>query len=172
MTMWYTGTGDKGKTKIPSVGEVWKDEDIVDALGDIDELNSALGVVSSLYPELGEIIKKVQSDLFSIASEIAGFSLNFSENEISWLENKINEFSSVIPPLKNFVLPGGHLVSSFLQLSRAICRRSERSVVKIMRSGKAKEVHVRYLNRLSSLLFVIALWVNQKTNNPNIIWKP
>ncbi|AOL16016.1 ATP:cob(I)alamin adenosyltransferase [Sulfolobus sp. A20] len=172
MTIWYTGTGDKGKTKIPSAGEVWKDEDIVNALGDIDELNSALGVVSSLYPELGEIIKKVQSDLFSIASEIAGFDLNFNENEILWLENKINEFSSVIPPLKNFVLPGGHLASSFLQLSRAICRRSERSVVKIMKSGKAKEVHVRYLNRLSSLLFVIALWVNQKTNNPNTIWKP
>ncbi|BDB97270.1 cob(I)yrinic acid a,c-diamide adenosyltransferase [Saccharolobus caldissimus] len=169
--VWYTGYGDKGKTKVPSEGEVWKDDDIVNALGDLDELNSALGIVSSLYPSLSEIIIKIQSDIFSISSEIAGFDLNFDNNKVIWLEDQIRKFSASIPELRNFVLPGGHVAASFLHLARAISRRSERSTVKIMRKGKAKEIHVKYLNRLSSLLFVLALWVNHNSNIQNVIWK-
>lgn len=169
--VWYTGYGDKGKTKVPSEGEVWKDDDIVNALGDLDELNSALGIVSSLYPSLSEIIIKIQSDIFSISSEIAGFDLNFDDNKVIWLEDQIRKFSASIPELRNFVLPGGHVAASFLHLARAISRRSERSTVKIMRKGKAKEIHVKYLNRLSSLLFVLALWVNHNSNIQNVIWK-
>ncbi|MDT7861431.1 MAG: cob(I)yrinic acid a,c-diamide adenosyltransferase [Saccharolobus sp.] len=169
--VWYTGYGDKGKTKVPSEGEVWKDDDIVNALGDLDELNSALGIVSSLYPSLSEIIIKIQSDIFSISSEIAGFDLNFDNNKVIWLEDQIRKFSASIPELRNFVLPGGHVAASFLHLARAISRRSERSTVKIMRKGKAKEIHVKYLNRLSSLLFVLALWVNHNSNVQNVIWK-
>ncbi|MDT7876780.1 MAG: cob(I)yrinic acid a,c-diamide adenosyltransferase [Sulfolobaceae archaeon] len=169
--MWYTGTGDKGKTKVPSTGEVWKDDDIVTALGDLDELNSTLGVVASLYPELSPLIEDIQNDIFTLSSEIAGFKMNFGEEKIKKLEELISLYGSKIEPLRNFVLPGGHKASSFLHLSRAVCRRAERSTVKLLRSGKANEIHVKYLNRLSSLLFVLALYVNKKTGNLNVIWK-
>jgi len=169
--MWYTGTGDKGKTKVPSVGDTWKDSDIVKALGDLDELNSVLGVVSSLYPEISNVIKELQDDIFTISSEIAGFDMNFSEERVKRLEDLISSFEKELEPLKNFVLPGGHIASSFLHLARAVCRRAERSVVTLMRENKAKEIHITYLNRLSSVLFVLALVVNKRTNNPNVIWK-
>ena len=96
--MWYTGTGDKGKTKVPSVGEVWKDEDIVNALGDLDELNSTLGVVASLYPELSPLIEDIQNDIFTLSSEIAGFKMNFSEEKIKKLEELISLYGSKIEP--------------------------------------------------------------------------
>lgn len=169
--MWYTGTGDMGKTKVPSIGEVWKDDAIVKALGDLDELNSLLGVVSSLYPEFSEIIHDIQNDIFSISSEIAGFNMNFDEKKVKKLEESINLLGKELEPLRNFVLPGGHIASSFLHLARAVCRRAERSTVSLFKVGKAKEVHIKYLNRLSSLLFVMALVVNKRTNNPNVIWK-
>lgn len=168
---WYTGYGDSGRTKVPSEGEVWKDDDIVEALGDLDELNAALGIISSLYPEISELIKIIQNDIFTISSEIAGFNLNFSKDRIIFLEEEIRKLGNEIKPLRNFVLPGGHIASSYLHFSRAVCRRAERSLVKIYRANKAKQVHVAYLNRLSSLLFVLALWINEKTNNPNVIWK-
>ncbi|QXJ33353.1 cob(I)yrinic acid a,c-diamide adenosyltransferase [Saccharolobus shibatae] len=171
MTIWYTGTGDKGKTKLPSVGEIWKDDDIVNAIGDLDELNASLGVISSLYPQLREIIVRVQSDIFSISSEIAGFNLNFEEDKVKWIEEEINNFSKGLPELRNFILPGGHIASSFLHLARTVCRRSERSVVKLLKRNRAKDVHVKYLNRLSSLLFVLALYVNKQENVQEIIWK-
>ena len=171
--MWYTGTGDSGKTRVPSVGEVWKDEDVVNALGDLDELNSSLGVVSSLFPEIRQDIEKIQNDIFSISSEIAGFDLNFDVNKVREIEELIRKYSEPLEPLKNFVLPGGHIASSFLHLSRAICRRAERSVVRISKTHqKVKHEHVIYLNRLSSLLFVMALYINKRTSNPNVIWKP
>ena len=169
--MWYTGAGDKGKTKLPSVGETWKDSDIIKAVGDLDELNSVLGVVCSLYPELSNVIKELQEDIFTISSEIAGFNMNFSMERVKRLEELIANFSKELEPLRNFVLPGGHIASSFLHLARAVCRRAERSVVTLMKENMAKEVHVTYLNRLSSLLFVLALVVNKRTNNPNVIWK-
>ncbi|BCU69301.1 cob(I)yrinic acid a,c-diamide adenosyltransferase [Stygiolobus caldivivus] len=171
--MWYTGTGDSGKTRVPSVGEVWKDEDVVNALGDLDELNSSLGVVSSLFPEIRQDIEKIQNDIFSISSEIAGFDLHFDGNKVREIEDLIRKYSEPLEPLKNFVLPGGHIASSFLHLSRAICRRAERSVVRISKTHpKVKHEHVIYLNRLSSLLFVMALYINKRTSNPNVIWKP
>ncbi|WP_338600284.1 cob(I)yrinic acid a,c-diamide adenosyltransferase [Sulfolobus tengchongensis] len=171
MAVWYTGTGDKGKTKLPSVGEIWKDDDIINALGDLDELNATLGVVSSFYPQLRETITTIQSDVFTISSEVAGFDLSFNEERIRWLEDQIKEYSKSLPELRNFILPGGHIASSFLHLARTVCRRSERSMVKILKKYKAKETHIKYLNRLSSLLFVLALYVNKQENFKEIIWK-
>ncbi|ARM76448.1 cob(I)yrinic acid a,c-diamide adenosyltransferase [Acidianus manzaensis] len=168
---WYTGTGDSGKTKVPSKGEVWKDDDIVNALGNLDELNATLGIVSTLYPELSSVIETIQNDIFTISSEVAGFELNFSADRLNFLEDEIKKIGNEIQPLRNFVLPGGHIASSYLHFSRAVCRRAERSLVKIYRENKAKKLHIVYLNRLSSLLFVLALWINEKTNNPNVIWK-
>jgi cob(I)alamin adenosyltransferase len=172
MTKWYTGSGDSGKTKLPSIGEVWKDDDILEALGDLDELNSILGVISSLDPKISELIKEIQNDIFIISSEVAGFKMNFSEDRVRFIEEKINELSKELEPLKNFVIPSGSLVSTFTHFARAVCRRAERKMVKLLRENKAEKMHVIYLNRLSSLLFVLALWLNKTYGSPNILWNP
>ncbi|AAY81651.1 conserved protein [Sulfolobus acidocaldarius DSM 639] len=169
--MWYTGSGDSGKTRLPSGGEVWKDEDLVVALGDLDELNSSLGVVISLYPDIKEVLEAVQFDIFELSSEIAGFEMNFDEEKVKHVEKLIEEYSKTLEPIKNFVLPGGHIASSSLHLSRAICRRAERSIVRLLKTNRAKQIHEKYLNRLSTLLFILALYVNKKTNNPNVLWR-
>jgi len=168
---WYTGSGDSGKTTVPSKGNVWKFDDIVDALGDLDELNASLGVSASLYPDIKDIIEDLQNDIFSISSEISGFKMNFSNEKVRKIEEEIEKIDKEIEPLHNFVLPGGHIASSYLHLSRAICRRAERKVVKLMTEGICNDTHVKYLNRLSTLLFVLALWINKKTGNENVIWK-
>nr|WP_216604153.1 cob(I)yrinic acid a,c-diamide adenosyltransferase [Acidianus sp. RZ1] len=170
--MWYTGKGDQGKTKAPSSGEVWKDDKIIEAFGNLDELNSALGVISSAFPEISELIEKIQDNVFRISSEIAGYNMGFDQERVKELEKLIENYGNEIGPLKNFVLPGGHLASSFTNLARTICRRAERSVVSIYKDGKANENHVKYLNRLSTLLFVLALWINKKTGYQNVIWRP
>ncbi|BCS94095.1 cob(I)yrinic acid a,c-diamide adenosyltransferase [Metallosphaera javensis (ex Sakai et al. 2022)] len=168
---WYTGTGDSGLTRIPSIGQVWKDDKLVEALGNLDELNSVLGVVASLYPRLRELIHDIQRDIFEISSEIAGFSMGFGKYKVEKIEKLIEVYGNQLDPLKNFVLPGGHIASSFLHLARSVCRRAERSVVSLYRENITKEDHVIYLNRLSSLLFVLGLWVNKETGNPDVIWK-
>ncbi|MCH1770027.1 MULTISPECIES: cob(I)yrinic acid a,c-diamide adenosyltransferase [Metallosphaera] len=168
---WYTGTGDSGLTRIPSIGQVWKDDKLVEALGNLDELNSVLGVVVSLYPDLRDPIQDIQKDIFEISSEIAGFDMGFEKDKIEKIEKLIDIYGNQLDPLKNFVLPGGHLASSFLHLARAVCRRAERSVVSLYRENRTRESHVIYLNRLSSLLFVLGLWVNKKTGNQDVIWK-
>ncbi|AEB94740.1 MULTISPECIES: cob(I)yrinic acid a,c-diamide adenosyltransferase [Metallosphaera] len=168
---WYTGKGDAGTTNLPSVGKVWKDDSVIEALGNLDELNSVLGVITSLYPPIKEEIQNLQRDIFEISSEIAGFEMGFSREKIERLEEKIEIYGSQLETLKNFVLPGGHEASSFLHLARSICRRTERSVVSLLKLNLARDVHVTYLNRLSSLLFVLALYVNKMSGNPDVIWK-
>ena len=169
--MWFTGQGDKGQTKIPSRGTVWKDDTLLEAVGDLDELNSLLGVIASLYRELKEVLVTLQSDIFVISSELAGFDMKFNSSRVKFLEEKIAEYGSMLEPLRNFVLPGGHVASSLLQYARAVARRAERRIVTLRREGLGKDEHVTYLNRLSSLLFVLALYVNKKEGVPNVLWK-
>jgi|ECHnycMinimDraft_1075156.scaffolds.fasta_scaffold00305_1 cob(I)alamin adenosyltransferase len=169
--MWYTGSGDKGKTKVPSVGEVWKDDLLVQTLGDLDELNSALGLCASIYPKLRTVLLSIQSRLLAISSELAGFTLGFSEEEVLALERSLSQFSADVPELKHFILPGGSTGASVLHLARSVCRRAERSLVALSRERSLSEVYVKYLNRLSSLLFVMALWVNVKEGVSEVVWK-
>jgi cob(I)alamin adenosyltransferase len=169
--VWYTGAGDQGKTKIPSKGQVWKDDPLLEALGDLDELNSVLGIVGSAYPPLFDIVKRVQDDVFVISSELAGFDMGFSEERTKWLEEKIAEFAREVEPPRAFVLPGGHIASAYLQFARAVARRAERRLVALLREGLTKPSHESYMNRLSSLLFLLALYVNKKEGVKNVLWK-
>jgi ATP:cob(I)alamin adenosyltransferase len=168
---WYTGLGDSGKTKVPSKGEVWKDDEMIEALGNIDELNSVLGLVVSFYPEVKSLIQGLQRDLFELSSEIAGFDSGFGEDKVRKLEHEIEFYGDQLTPLRNFVIPGGHVAASLLHLARAVSRRTERSIVSLVKGGLAKSVHLAYLNRFSTLMFVLALWVNQRTGNGNPIWQ-
>lgn len=171
MAVWYTGAGDEGKTKLPLKGRIWKDDPILEALGDLDELNSVLGIVTSLYSSLSDIIRKIQDDVFTISSELAGFDMGFGIERTKWLEEEIEKFSMYVESPRSFVMPGGHLASATLQLARAVARRAERRVVALLREGVAKRQHESYLNRLSSLLFLLALYVNKKEGVENVLWK-
>ncbi|BBD72524.1 ATP:cob(I)alamin adenosyltransferase [Sulfodiicoccus acidiphilus] len=168
--MWYTGAGDGGRTKVPSAGELWKDDALVQALGDLDELNSVLGLAASIYPRLRSFLLPIQSEILAISSELAGFPLGFGEDRVTRLELTLKKFADEVPELKNFVLPGGNIGASTLHLARSVCRRAERSLVRVTREGSLQGVYVKYLNRLSSLLFVMALWVNLKEGVDEVMW--
>lgn len=171
MTKYYTRSGDTGTTGTLGGPRVAKDSDIAIAVGDVDELNSAIGVaIANLTdPKLASMLVAVQDRLFIIGAELsrassksAGGKVSLDPAAVKDLEGAIEEFGSRLPELKKFVLPGGSASSAYLHLSRAICRRAERSVVALSKKSKFNPEIIRYLNRLSSFLFVAALYINRK----------
>lgn len=153
----YTGTGDDGRSYVKG-GRIDKDSPVFEAIGDLDELVSLLGVVRSLtkLPEVNETLRNVQEDLFHLNSHLAGFKSGFGKEELRRIEEKIEEFGSWLSKPKKFVLPRGPLTASILHLSRAVCRRAERHIVSLSKKERVDRWVVPYVNRLSSLLFVLA----------------
>jgi cob(I)alamin adenosyltransferase len=175
----YTKTGDEGETSLLGGKRVSKSCVEMEVIGELDELNAALGIVLSLrgpasggdetIPQLVNFLQSIQRDLFKIGSEIASLQtpLNeniekIGENKIVELENKIDEFWSELPELKSFILPGGSAVGAHLHLARTVCRRAERRLVAFGKSTPVRPELYKYLNRLSDYLFVAARWVNYK----------
>ena len=176
LTKITTRNGDQGKTKLAQGDSVYKNELIINAIGDIDELNSVLGVcISSCNDEnIINEIKNIQNDLFNIGGEI---SLNDSsknllkDDSLSFLDNRIKELNASLEPLEEFILPGGNSFSSNLHLARAIARRSERSIVDLYIKDLENDNIVKYLNRLSDYLFVLSRFYNKKNNIDENMWK-
>ncbi len=179
MSKYYTGSGDDGSTRILSGDKVPKDSAIVNAIGDVDELNSSIGV-AIFYVHDDQIrneLKGIQNTLFSIGALLAS-SLNKTESksfgvgkeDIAALEESIEKMNKKLPELTKFVLPGGSEASSHLHVSRALARRAERSIVGSKKEFKINEDVLKYVNRLSSFLFVAALYINYTNgideNNP------
>ncbi|MGC8587338.1 MAG: cob(I)yrinic acid a,c-diamide adenosyltransferase [Candidatus Micrarchaeia archaeon] len=171
MPKFYTGNGDSGSTGLLGVANVQKSNPIVSAIGDIDELNSSIGM-ARFYVH-NEFVRKeltaIQNDLFSIGAMMASaLAVNipnkvvFGEEATKRLEDAIAEMSSKLPELKEFVLPGGCEGSVHLHVSRAIARRAERSLVAAAEiyKGKIDANLIKYVNRLSSFLFAAALYLN------------
>jgi cob(I)alamin adenosyltransferase len=185
----YTKTGDKGLTRLVDGRECSKASLRVESYGAVDELNSTLGLsLTSLranknagLTSLMQEIEKIQNQLFTVGSHLAcekdetrKMLPSFEENWISTLEQSIDEMTTKMPALREFILPGGSESASFLHLARTVCRRAERGVVALIESGHAEtENHraLRYLNRLSDHLFVAARWTNQVLQVPDQIWK-
>lgn len=178
----YTKTGDNGETSLFGGKRVWKDNLRISAYGTIDELNAQIGLtiteIKSL--ELIEILKSLQHELFTIGSDLATPSekeiKNFSvprinENYVLRLEKLIDEIDSQIPPLKNFILPGGSKGSANLHLARTICRRAEREIVALKKEENINPEIEKYINRLSDLLFVMARYENHYQNISDIAWQ-
>ncbi len=178
MIMWKYGRGDDGKSEtLANMQEkLWKDEDIFKAIGDIDELNSYLGLVVSVAKEINpeKLVKvinaliTIQKDLFKIGGMVNSYGSKFyekiekiSDKDLEKLEQFISDFSENLEELKSFILPGGSILASHLHVARTICRRAERSYVTLYRGKKYPKTILTYLNRLSTLLFVIARHVNQ-----------
>jgi len=169
VTKLYTKTGDKGETSLFGGKRVSKDNQRVCACGDVDELNASLGVVRSLTDEVSvdKMLEQIQRQLFVLGADLASPKEiadvpRVTEEDVTRLERFIDSLEGELPPLRNFLLPGGHAVAAHLHLARTICRRAERSAVTLFRAEGSGELAIKYLNRLSDLLFVLSRWVNLK----------
>lgn len=183
-----TKTGDQGQTSVADGQRISKDCDLIQAIGDIDELNSSLGfLISTLNQTLSpykKILFNIQNQLFNLGSELAippssGFTAPFiiNQSDISDLELEINLINQDLPPLTEFVLPGGTLTASAAHVSRSICRRAERSLVTLIKnqpspSASLNQCLLIYLNRLSDFLFVLARALNLHADQAEIFWAP
>jgi cob(I)alamin adenosyltransferase len=176
----YTKTGDRGDTGLFGGARVSKASVRVNAYGDVDELNSVLGVVCTHTHMLArlELLHQIQSDLFTVGAELAknpdkdvdlGMTL-VAESDIARLEHAIDELDGALHPLKTFILPGGTPAAAFLHVARTTCRRAERAVVLLAQTDAVRGEVVRYLNRLSDLLFTMARAENASDGTPDVPW--
>ena len=183
----YTKTGDKGETALYGWTRVSKASARVESYGNIDELNSFIGFAKS---EIGDEkvltqLKKIQFDLFTVGSESATptdklmlangksrLSLMISETEIEELENWMDEFEKELEPLQYFILPGGGKSATALHLCRTVCRRAERSLVFLNETEEVRPELIKYLNRLSDYLFVLARYISKINGETEEYWNP
>jgi len=170
----YTRTGDDGTTGLGDGSRVLKDSLRVEAYGTVDEANSAIGVVlacPTLPDRYRPCLIAVQHDLFELGGElcIPGH-VAVDARFIDRLERELDEFNSDLPPLKDFILPGGGPAASACHLARTIVRRAERRVVALSRGESVRDEVIRYLNRLSDLLFVIARQAARAESGQEVVW--
>lgn len=169
-----TKTGDDGTTGMADGSRLSKSSVLISAIGEIDELNSWIGLLassSSLSKEI-ELLRKIQNDLFDIGGCLAMRShIGLDEKKIEWLEEKVNEHNKELPSLDNFILPGGHKDSSKAQIIRAVCRRSERALVLANETESINVNCIIYINRLSDFLFVLARKINIDSGEEEILWE-
>lgn len=169
-----TRTGDDGTTGLGDGSRTGKDTLRIAALGDIDELNSAIGVAlaePTINPPLVLDMRVVQSRLFDIGAElcIPGHTA-LQAQDVAQLDEFLAHYNAALPPLREFILPGGTRPGALLHLARAICRRAERTVVALGREATVNAPVLQYLNRLSDLLFVMARRVNADLQVPDLYW--
>lgn len=176
----YTKTGDKGQTSLLGGKRVPKYHLRIETYGTIDELNSFVGLLGDqpLEDNYKNILLEIQNKLFVAESLIAAdqgsevFSLPLiTENDISLLENEIDEMNKVLPPLSNFILPGGHQSVSYAHVCRTITRRAERLIIRLALDHDIDEIIIRYFNRLSDYFFVLARKIAHDLGIPDQLWK-
>jgi cob(I)alamin adenosyltransferase len=178
----YTRTGDEGETGLFGGGRVPKNHPRVVAYGDVDELNSALGVVRATQPVqfFDDLIEAVQRDLFAIGGHLATpdpakvaaalEKAEVSEERVRQFEQVMDAADAELPPLRAFVLPAGTPKAAALHLARTVCRRAERSVVHLAHDADVPALFVVYLNRLSDLLFTLARLANHRDGAGDVTW--
>jgi cob(I)alamin adenosyltransferase len=186
ITKVYTRTGDRGSTRLVGGEEVSKDTDRVEAYGDVDELNAVIGIVRTLMlnspgekaSRMEPTLERIQHDLFDLGAQLAtapGSKFQpdgLRDSASEWLENSIDQMNESLPPLVDFVLPGGGMLGAHFHLARTVCRRAERRAVTL--STAAPETPVEgliYLNRLSDWLFVAGRWAAQAQGERELIWR-
>jgi cob(I)alamin adenosyltransferase len=178
----YTRTGDAGDTGLFGGGRVGKDHPRVEAYGDVDELNAALGLVRALepMPRIDEVLVPVQRDLFAIGALLATpdrdkmraslEKARIDDARIIELEGGIDRCDVELEPLRSFIVPGGTAKAAALHVARTICRRAERRVVTLRHGEEIPEIVVIYLNRLSDLLFMLARVANKRAGAGEVSW--
>ncbi|MBL7664153.1 MAG: cob(I)yrinic acid a,c-diamide adenosyltransferase [Bacteriovoracaceae bacterium] len=182
----YTKTGDKGKTSLVSGTKISKGDLRIELYGEVDELNSCLGIVLSSIESKNELkaqfalLSKIQHALFDLGSNLACEADKRAKYKlptiktvlITGLEESIDQMQEELPALKNFILPGGALSASFTHLARTVCRRAERKLVNFFETNKDEsfENSIEFLNRLSDFLFVLSRYINLKAGTNEVTW--
>jgi cob(I)alamin adenosyltransferase len=177
----YTRTGDDGKTSLGEGSRLPKFHPRVTAMGSVDEANSAIGVATLHVNELEvlQVLNHIQNDLFDVGADLclpekvsAGAPLlRVTQEQVTWLENTIDHFNADLAPLDSFVLPGGSAASAHLHHARTVTRRAERDIVRLASEESVNPSLIRYVNRLSDLLFVLGRFLNDK-GKEDVRWKP
>jgi len=180
----YTRTGDDGTTGLVSGPRRSKDDIRVEAYGTIDEANSTIGLVrlhSADQQQLDAVLSRIQNDLFDVGSDFATPGpddqltyepLRVVQSQVDWLEETIDKFNEDLSPLKSFTLPGGSALSAHLHLARTVVRRAERIGVTLLQAeADTSSIAIKYLNRLSDLLFVLSRVTNDNGDR-DVLWQP
>jgi cob(I)alamin adenosyltransferase len=178
----YTKRGDRGETDLLGGGRVGKDDRRVEAYGEVDELNACLGAAAAASPhaDLRDLVHAIQATLFSLGAYLASPDEKrreraaipgAAEDDVLALEKRIDAFEGELVPLRRFILPGGSPGAAAFHVARTVCRRAERRAVALDRSEPLSPVALRYLNRLSDLLFVLARVENRRAGAPDIEWE-
>ena len=168
----YTRTGDKGETGMATGERVAKDSAIMQAQGDVDELNSLLGLLACrLEGDICLDVKTIQNDLFDLGGELSCAQPLIKQQRIDWLEEKLDQLNEELLPLKEFILPGGGEAASVCHLARAVCRRAERTLVTAAREVEINPRLLAYINRLSDLLFVMSRFITKQQGEAEVYWQ-
>jgi len=170
-----TRTGDDGTTGLGDGSRVKKTGRRIEAIGTVDELNSIIGVllVHEMPQNIQTELTNIQHDLFDLGGELSipGRAV-ISDEQVGRLESRLEGLNTELPPLKEFILPGGSETAALCHLARAVCRRAERHVIHLAEAEKINPATIRYLNRLSDLLFVIARSLNSRSGVSDVLWQP
>ena len=170
----YTRTGDNGTTGLGDGTRVAKDSLRIDAMGDVDELNSVIGLMlTETVPDiLVDTLTQIQHDLFNLGGEICiPDYVILQQANIDNLEEAIDTLNDELAPLKEFILPGGTKAAAFCHLARTVCRRAERKLITLARDEKVTTISLKYLNRLSDLLFVLCRIINKEAGVSDVLWQ-
>ena len=171
----YTRTGDTGTTGMADGSRLAKDSLRMHAIGDVDELNSMIGVVinkSLSADDIQENLITIQHDLFNLGGQLAmpDYAM-VNQERIDWLESTLDKMNEQLEPLKEFILPGGDEASCFCHMARTICRRAERSLVSLNAETEINGVLLAYINRLSDWLFVASRMINKVQGKAEVYWQ-
>jgi len=169
-----TRTGDKGTTGLGDGSRTEKDSLRIHAIGDVDELNSQIGVLlcEELPDALRQELLSIQHDLFDMGGElcIPGYTM-ITEAQVARLDALLEKYNADLPPLKDFILPGGSRAAAIAHVCRTVCRRAERAIVSLGKSEKVNEMPRQYMNRLSDLLFVLSRVLNRFAGGTDVQWE-
>lgn len=177
----YTKTGDKGQTSLIGGTRLPKHHIRIEAYGTVDELNSHIGLLRDVitHPESVQLLLHVQDRLFTLGSHLAADPIKnkmalppLFEEDVVALEKAIDQISAVVPEMKSFVLPGGHVHVSYCHIARCVCRRAERAVLRLAENETVDELHSKYLNRLSDYLFMLSRFLVKELNATEMPWVP
>ena len=175
----YTKTGDDGNTGLQGDFRIAKSHPRILAYGTVDEANAMIGVVLSnvLDDDVREVLNTIQNELFLLGSDLSNQNLNDLKNRVSLdmverLEKIIDKFELELPPITNFILPGGNVAAAQIHQVRTIVRRAETLVVQLSDKDEINSNCIKYLNRLSDLMFVMGRLINKRNGIEDIIWKP
>jgi len=174
LTKIYTRTGDSGSTGLADGSRADKDSLRISAIGDVDELNSILGllIANDIDAQMKVYLLDIQHVLFDLGGElVVPDSEMVTETRVEYLEKIIDEYNASLPPLKEFILPGGSIPAATCHTARAVCRRAERQLVGLSREISVNQASLKFLNRLSDLLFVFARTLARSGDGQEILWK-